>query len=76
MASTGKYRKFEPLSMSEIEALPAVIGTPSVCGIGGVSMPTVQNLMKSGVFKSARKFGHNWRVSKREVLDYFGIAEA
>lgn len=67
------YKKVQPLSVAEVEALPAVIGTPSVCGIGGISMPTAQRLIKCGTFKTARKAGHNWRVSKREVCQYFGI---
>ena len=77
MASvSGRYRKFEPLSMDEIQERPAIIGTPSVCGIGGISIVTAQRLMKGGTFTTARKLGHNWRVAKHEVLEYFGITEA
>ena len=66
------YKKVQPLSVAEVEALPAVIGTTGVCGIGGISMPTARRLMERGTFKTARKAGH-WRVSKREVCQYFGI---
>jgi len=69
----GRYAPVEPLSMEEIEALPASIGSRSLGGVLNISIPSAQRLMKSGKLKSARQYGKLWRVSKAEVLEYAGL---
>ena len=74
ICSETRYKPIRQLDMCEIDALKPVIGTRQFCGIGGISLNTGQKLMKSGVLKTARKVGHSWRLSKREALQYFGLA--
>ena len=70
-ANTGKgrYAPVKGLSMEEIEALPACIGSRDLAGVLNISIPSAQRLMK-GKFKTARQYGKLWRVSKAEVLEY------
>ena len=76
MATTGRYKAVRQLDQREIDALKPALKMREFCGIGGISMNTGQRIVKSGAIKSAKKVGHNWRISKAEALAYFGLAEA
>jgi hypothetical protein len=74
VSTETRYKPIQQLDACEIDALKPVIGTRQFCGIGGISLNTGQKLMKSGKLKTARKVGHSWRMSKREALQFFGLA--
>lgn len=74
--ASNRYKAVKQLDAGEIEALKPVIGTREFCGIGGLSMPTGQRILATGIIKSARKVGHSWKLSKADALRFFGLADA
>lgn len=66
------YKKVEPYSRAQIDALPEVIGTEDVSGISTRSMKTVQRLARKGAIPSV-KVGGKLCFSKSAILRTFGI---
>lgn len=70
----GTYKKVEPYSKAQIDALGEIISTRDVAGISHRALNTIRRQVKRGEIP-ARLVGGKYAYSKRAILDLFGLED-